>query len=111
LQRDGYVLDADGRIRGGAAPVVSAGLLANLTDSTVILEHLARIAAAVERDDPAQAIGSAKELIESTAKLVLRERAALFSDADDLPKLLSMTQVALAVHPAGKALGPDGWTR
>jgi hypothetical protein len=55
-----------------------------------------------------QAIGSAKELIESTAKLVLRERTVPFSDADDLPKLVSMAQVALAVHPAGKAPGPDG---
>lgn len=79
-----------------------------MPDAGVIHEHLDRISAAIDRDDPAQAIGSAKELIESTAKLVLRERGEPYSDADDLPALVLRAQQSLSVHPAGRPSGPDG---
>jgi len=108
FERDGYQLHDGGRITGGPAVVIAENFLANLTDPAVIREHLDRIGHAIEKDDPAQAIGSAKELIESTAKLVLRERGATYSDADDLPQLVYQAQVALAVHPSAKAAGPDG---
>lgn len=108
LARDGYELDDGGRMTGGPAVVIAENFLANLTDPEVIHEHLARIGHAIERDDPAQAIGSAKELVESTAKLVLRERGESYSDADDLPELVFKAQIALAVHPSVKTPGPDG---
>jgi hypothetical protein len=108
LQRDGYVLDDEGHIVGGTQVVIADGFLANITDAAVIREHLERIATAIEKDDPRQAIGSAKELIESTAKLVLSERGDSYADADDLPALVSKAQQSLAVHPAGRAPGPDG---
>jgi hypothetical protein len=108
FERDGYVLDDEGHITGGSPQVISEGFLANLTDASVIHEHLNRIAGAVERDDPRQAIGSSKELIESTAKLVLRERGKSYSDSQDLPALVREAQQALAVHPAGRSPGPDG---
>jgi Abortive infection C-terminus len=108
FQRDGLALDDAGRISGGVHVVIADELLADLSDATVIHEHLDRISAAIERDDPAQAIGSAKELIESTAKLVLRERHVTYSDADDLPALVLKAQQSLAVHPAGRTPGPDG---
>ncbi len=53
--------------------IVNQELLSNLTDPTVIHEHLERIGGGIERNDPAQAIGSSKELIESTAELVRGE--------------------------------------
>jgi hypothetical protein len=108
FQRDGYLIDENGHIRRESQVVIASNFLANLTDASAIHEHLDRIASAVERDDPAQAIGSAKELIESTAKLVLRERDEPYSDADDLPALVMKAQQSLSVHPSGRPPGPDG---
>jgi hypothetical protein len=39
-------------------------------------------------DDPEQVIGSAKELIESTAKLVLDQRGVAYSKNDDVTALI-----------------------
>ena len=105
--RDGYLLE-DGRITGGPVIVLREGVLSGLTDPAAIREHLDRIARAIEDDDAAQAIGSAKELIESTAKVVLHERGLPVDDKEDLPQLVRAAQVALAVHPASASPGPDG---
>lgn len=94
LERDGYQWDDQGRITGGTAVVIAEDFLGHLTDPGVIRDHLDRISHAIERDDPAQAIGSAKELVESTAKLVLTERGEPFSDSDDLPELVRRAQLA-----------------
>jgi hypothetical protein len=108
LQRDGYQLGPDGRITGGPLVVVQEKVLSGLTDPGAIREHLARISRAMDSDDAAQAIGSAKELIESTAKVVLHERCLPVRDKDDLPDLVKQAQLALAVHPSSAAAGPDG---
>jgi hypothetical protein len=108
LERDGYVLHDDGRITGGTTSVIAEHFLANLTDPVVIREHLERIGSAVERDDPAQAIGSAKELIESTAKVVLHARGEAVANSEDLPQLVRRAQQALRVHPSDATEGPDG---
>lgn len=110
FERDGYTLSDDGKIIGAPVVVIAEGALAGLTDPGAILDHLDRITRAVEHDDPAQAIGSAKELIESTAKLILSERNKTFTDRDDLPDLTRKAQIALKVHPttAPPGAGPDG---
>lgn len=96
--RDGYRLDDQGKIAGGPT-IVQPELLAHLADPAVIRQHIDRISRAVEHDDPAQAIGSAKELIESTAKLVLTERGVSLSGSEDLPELVKRTQEELLIHP------------
>lgn len=108
LERDGYRLGDDGKISGGPVVVVWEGALTRLTDPTAIRDHLDRIARAIEDNDAAQAIGSAKELIESTAKVVLHERGRAVNDKDDLPELVRAAQVALGVHPTSRSPGPDG---
>jgi hypothetical protein len=108
IERDGFRVLDNGRIVGGPTVVLREGALGNLTDPGAIREHLSRISRAIESDDPAQAIGSAKELIESTAKVVLREVGATVDDAWDIPKLVHQAQVALCVHPTTAAPGPDG---
>lgn len=108
IERDGFSVLDNGRIVGGPTVVLREGALANLTDPGAIREHLSRISRAIESDDPAQAIGSAKELIESTAKVVLREVEATVDDAWDIPKLVHEAQVALLVHPTTAVPGPDG---
>ncbi len=107
LQRDGYRLQEDGRITGGPVVVVREGALSGLTDPAAIREHLDRISRAIEDDDAAQAIGSAKELIESTAKVVLHERGESVNDRDDLPELVRAAQLAIGVHPTSPSPGPD----
>ncbi|HEY3514612.1 MAG TPA: abortive infection family protein [Kribbella sp.] len=104
LRYDGLTLEDDGTITGlpvdVPAPVITTALLAGVTDPAVIHDHLERIAAALDRDDPAQAIGSAKELVESTAKLVLRQLNLPFTDKDSLPALVQRAEEALAIHPS-----------
>ncbi|WP_176218360.1 abortive infection family protein [Saccharomonospora piscinae] len=101
LARDGYELTTNGRIVGSPTIVVTDRLLSNLKDPLVIQDHLSRIATAIERDDPAQVIGSAKELVESTAKVVLRETGHDFTENTKLPDLVRRAQEALSVHPGG----------
>lgn len=110
FERDGYSLTDDGKIVGAPVAIIAEGALAGLSDSSAILDHLDRIARAVEHDDPAQAIGSAKELIESTAKLILAERDETLTGKEDLPELTRRAQIALKVHPANapQGSGPDG---
>ncbi|HEX2744650.1 MAG TPA: abortive infection family protein [Streptosporangiaceae bacterium] len=62
-----------------------------------------------DSEESALAVGSAKELIESTAKVVLTERGLpVVSDKADLPELVRQVQQALGLHPSSAAPGPDG---
>ncbi|WP_442884952.1 abortive infection family protein [Arthrobacter sp. Soc17.1.1.1] len=81
--------------------------LAGLTNPVAIQEQLLRLNRAVN-DDPALAIGSSKELIESTAKVVLIERGHVVDDRADLPALVKEAQHALGLHPSSVTPGPDG---
>lgn len=108
IQRDGFKVLETGRIVGTPTVVLREGALATLSEPGAVREHLARISRAIESDDPAQVIGSAKELIESTAKVVLNEVNRPADDAWDLPKLALEAQLALHVHPTTASPGPDG---
>jgi hypothetical protein len=82
--------------------------LAVLRDAAMILDSFARIDRALP-GDPAQAIGSAKELVEATAKTVLLELGVPFDGRTaQLPSLVDAAQRALLLHPQQHALGPDG---
>src|ERR1035437_3094058 len=110
LTRDGCIVDPfTGRITAPepSGPYFREESLSGLTDPAAIRDHLDRIQRSIG-GDPAAAIGSAKELIESTAKLVLTARGHPFSDRDDLPKLVNRTQQALALNPSSATPGPDG---
>lgn len=110
LAKDGYSLrESDWEIVGGGAVVTfEGGVLSNLTDPAAIEEQLDRITRAVGHGDDAQAIGSAKELIESTAKLVLDTLGEPVDDRAELPELVRAAQLALKVHPSSASPGPDG---
>lgn len=88
-------------------PRLEESSLVGLTDPVAIQEHLHRLHRAVN-DDLALAIGSAKELIESTAKVVLIERGFDVDERTDLPVLVKEAQQALGLHPSSAAPGPDG---
>jgi hypothetical protein len=110
LLRDGFITNAGtGHITSvrPAGPQFAESSLTGLKDPAAIREQLGRIQRAIS-DDPALAIGSAKELIESTAKVVLAERGLPVDERADLPELVREAQHALALHPSSAAPGPDG---
>jgi hypothetical protein len=98
LRRDGYSVDNNLRIRGGASTALAEMPLAVLKDATVIREHMERIAASTETE-PGLAISGAKALIEATTKLVLAELGETFDEKADIPVLVKAAQKALALHP------------
>ncbi len=106
LRRDGYQVDEQSGQILPAGPRLAMDSLANLKDPSAIREQLDRIQRAVV-DDPALAVGSAKELIESTAKVVLIEVGHNVDEKADLPELARAAQLALGLHPS-IATGPDG---
>ncbi|WP_439676771.1 abortive infection family protein [Embleya sp. MST-111070] len=107
LLRDGYATHPEtGHITPVGARLV-VGNLAHLKDASAIREQLARIQRAV-LDDPALAVGSAKELIESTAKVVLTERGVTVDDTMGIPALVKEAQQLLDLHPSSHTPGPDG---
>lgn len=103
LRRDGYSVEANGRIRGGAAAVLATIPLEMLADPSSIYEHLERIAESADTD-PGVAISGAKALIEATTKLVLAELGVDYDERGDVPTLVKAAQKALALHP--EALAP-----
>lgn len=96
LRSDGYVV-ADGRIAPRVAATIPVQAMAELDDPDVIEAHLRRIASHID-DDPELAIGAAKELIESTTKLVLKRLNVPFDERADVPALVKQAQQALKLH-------------
>lgn len=67
-----------------------------LEDHAALMDHLDAIGRDIETD-PAGAIASAKELVESMYKLVLDKRGVPYGPKDDLPALYKKVAVDLAV--------------
>lgn len=99
LRADGYELVQNGAISGfptfvgrkrgsfhGNLPKLRLDERPLLTRPHVLREHLGRIGHSIERD-PAAAIGSCKELVESLCKLILEGAATEYPSGDDLPAL------------------------
>ncbi len=107
LRRDGYDVDnATGQI-STLGPRLTIESLAKVTDPSAIREQMDRIRRSAN-DDPALAIGTAKELVESTAKVVLLELGQSVDDRADLPELAKAAQLALGLHPsAATGSSPD----
>ncbi|GAA4980658.1 hypothetical protein GCM10023205_57140 [Yinghuangia aomiensis] len=109
LAPDGYTLVQTAAISGralygsrqtsgfhGDAPELRLDTRPVLTDSRVLHEHLARIRDGLDRD-PAAAISSSKELVESLFKLILERSAIPYDRNDDIPKLYKKVADLLAL--------------
>lgn len=92
LQRDGVPIDDEGkRLFASPPPGLPLDQFARLEEPLVLIKHLERIQDGISRD-PAAAIGSAKELVESTLKFVLddfRVNYARNASLTDLYKLVA----------------------
>jgi len=63
-----------------------------------LLKQITRMESAVE-GDPDLAIGTAKEVLESICKTILKERKVEFGSSADLPELVRATAKALQLTP------------
>lgn len=97
LERDGYVLEGNNLVAKGGVAGLTPEVIASL-GSRHLAEHVQRIERSLA-DDPAQAIGSAKELLESTLKTILEGLDIEYGKNDEIPQLLKEVQTALELAP------------
>jgi hypothetical protein len=99
LRPDGFVLEETGRISGRViyggvrttathdpASAVRLTERTLLEDPSVLRDHLNRVRRTIAADPPA-AIAAAKELVESTLKVILDETGVEYANGEDLPRL------------------------
>lgn len=98
LGRDGYAYQ-DGRIVpvSAAARLTDAKAIAEKFDAAHISEQIHRIESSID-SDPALAIGTAKELVESCFKTILGERGVAYNK-EDLPQLGRKVFASLKLLP------------
>lgn len=99
LLRDGFAFE-NGKL-SSVGQIVNFEDLQNATDlldKTHFQEYIERIKKSIT-EDPSLAIGSTKELVESTLKTILNQMEIPFDKVDDVPKLLKSVQKALELVP------------
>ncbi|HWT92736.1 MAG TPA: abortive infection family protein [Solirubrobacteraceae bacterium] len=97
LRRDGAPIDDNGELVLGATPsVLPIERFDRLSEPRVLLDHLARIEAGID-SDPAGAIGSAKELVESVCKFILDDYGVTYKKAATLPDLYGAVATELGL--------------
>lgn len=97
LRRDDAPIDEDGRPLATTSLGFDLMAFSTLTNVEVLEEHLRRMAAGIQ-EDPAAAIGSAKELAESVCKLVLDDYGVKYAKAAKLSELYKAAAVALSIN-------------
>lgn len=94
--RPRFVAQAVGEL--GGRSVMRARSVADALDAAWMQKEIERVENAVERD-PALAIGTAKELVESCCKSVLTKRGVSYSSGADLPTLTKLVAKELGLVP------------
>src|SRR5260370_307577 len=92
---------------GGPVPVDALQAAAAELGITDVDEHAVRIRRGLH-DDPAQAIGSAKELLETVLKSILGLHGTGKATKLDMPELLKKANVQLGLDAAGVRSGDPG---
>jgi len=98
LTRDGYIL-RDGRLVPAAQHAPDLHALGTKLDLPELQQQIQRIREAVD-SDPALAIGTAKELVETTCKTILDAREVPYSADSDVQVLVRETRKVLGLLPA-----------
>lgn len=96
--RPRFVAQAIGEM--GGRSVMRARSVADALDAAWMQKEIERLENAVDRD-PALAIGTAKELVESCCKTVLSKRNVTYAASDDLPALTKLVAKELGLVPEG----------
>lgn len=109
MSADGWDVDDKGTITQNHEPLLlAADAIAAIEDPEALTEQVERLRRAVSADDPAHVIGTAKELVETVAKVALNQAGMPYEDGWKFPKLIGAAQEALGLHPGLKTPGPDG---
>lgn len=110
LASDGYELVATGRIGdktiysgrkrtlGGGDAIASIRLARAKFGADYIGQQITRMETSID-SDPALAVGTAKELVESVCKAILSERSLDVPSAADLPRLVRLVSKELGLVP------------
>lgn len=99
VRRDGFHW-----VDGHLVPAAKKSQLRDLHDAITAVnapefaQQLARLRQAVD-DDPGLAIGTAKEILETTCKTILEDEGVSFDAGSDLPELLKATRKKLKLLP------------
>ena len=80
--------------------MLRARSVADALDAAWMQKEIERLENAVDRD-PALAIGTAKELVESCCKTVLTKRGGAYASGADLPTLTKLVAKELGLAPEG----------
>jgi hypothetical protein len=96
--RPKFIAQAIGEL--GGRSVLRARSVADALDAAWMQKEIERLENAVDRD-PALAIGTAKELVESCCKTVLVKRGVVPSPSADLPTLTKLVAKELGLVPEG----------
>jgi Abortive infection C-terminus len=99
LQRDGAPLDDDAKFvlgGAGAGPSLAFEKFDRLSEPRVLLDHLTRIEAGIAAD-PAAAIASSKELLESAFRFVLDDYGVEHSPTASVTDLYKLVSVELGL--------------
>lgn len=83
---------------GAPLDVLSEVDLTDLPNSSAIRENLNRIQSQLSAGDSAAAIGTAKDLIESTAKVILIAEGEPIESKEDLPSLIKRVHKIVDLH-------------
>ncbi len=83
---------------GAPLDVLSEVDLTDLPDSSAIRENLNRLQSQLSAGDSAAAIGTAKDLIESTAKVILTAEGQPIENNEDLPSLIKRVHKIVNLH-------------
>ena len=96
--RPTYVLERIVRGIGNATQRIKA--VAASLDSDNLYEDLRRLER-VGDAEPGEAVGLAKEIVESCCKLILDDRGIQYDEKADIPKLLSLLRKEIKIMPDG----------
>lgn len=100
IKRDGFALNDNSQIVVPGQIELPTEALSSLADASAVRDHLQRLNQNLD-SDPRLAVSVAKELVETTAKLVLRSRDVVYTKTDDVPALVARAQKALKLNASG----------
>jgi hypothetical protein len=99
IERDGYSYSGGRLSRSGSKPALEQiAVAAGALDLPELQRQVTRLQNAAE-SDPALAIGTAKELVETVCKTILEQRNVDFPDDADIGLLVKETRKALGLIP------------
>lgn len=112
LEKDGFILTPSDHISG--QPIYSYQQLSDARlqsisiikktfapiDASYLHQQITRLESAIQTDDPELAIGTAKELVETICKTILKERGVVEVKRLELPQLIKEVTNSLKITPS-----------